>query len=94
MPIGSLAERRRIGHPVLMESADERLSRNRHLTREIADALQQRVDGADGQWIITPDGDGVRVYLPSGYRDVVDELQRRFGDRVICEEASVRARYA
>ncbi len=77
-----------------MESADGRLDRNRNLTREIAGVLQQRIDGADGQWVITPDGDRIRVYLPLGHRDAIDELRQRFGDQVICEEAALRARYA
>jgi hypothetical protein len=77
-----------------MESANERLSGNRDLNREIARVLQRRIVGADGQWAITPEGDRIRVYLPRGYGEVVDELRRRFGDQVICEEAAVRMRYA
>lgn len=83
-----------IGQYALMEPAEERLRRNRDIAREIAAVLQRGINGADGQWVITPEGDRMRVYLPRGYREVADELRRRFGDQVICEEAAVRMRYA
>jgi hypothetical protein len=64
--------------------------------REIVRVLRDRVAGRErpaGQWVVTGDGDRIRVLLPPGYGDVAEELRSRFGERVICEEADVRMRY-
>jgi hypothetical protein len=63
--------------------------------REIVRLLRDRVGGRErpaGQWVVTVDGDRIRVLLPPGYGYVAEELRSRFGERVICEDADVRMR--
>ena len=64
--------------------------------REIVRVVRDRVGGRErphGQWVVTSDGNRIRVLVPPGYGDVAEELRSRFGERVICEEADVRMRY-